>query len=65
MTSRTFKIEVDEETFNRLWGHAWRFGFYREDPKLTWREPEKREAAKAAINGCIKGFIHSTTSEDK
>jgi hypothetical protein len=52
------ELELTEVEALALAGRAYSFGWKREEPRKRWREPELKEAARAAVQGMVKELVN-------
>jgi hypothetical protein len=60
MTKLRITLDVDAHELDRLASLAYGYGWLREEPRKSWTDRERKEAARYAIEALVSERVHGS-----
>jgi hypothetical protein len=64
MAKLRITLEVDAHELDRLASLAYGYGWSREEPRKSWTDRERKEAARYAIEALVSERVHGSEARE-
>jgi hypothetical protein len=65
MAKLRITLDVDAHELDRLAGLAYGYGWSREEPRKSWTDKERKEAARYAIEALVSERVHGNNTQPR